>query len=46
MVVHHEDVVIKVPTEFSFKQNVRYMSRSANECMFEIRDDKVSYAIG
>lgn len=45
MVVRHEDVVIKVPTEFSFKQNMGYMSRSANECMFEIREGKVIKAI-
>ncbi|MBE1556883.1 DNA-3-methyladenine glycosylase [Sporosarcina limicola] len=35
------DLVIKVPKEFSFKENSSYMQRSSNECMFEIRDDKV-----
>ena len=46
MVVHlSDDLVIKVPKEFSFKENISYMLRSPNECMFEIRDDKVIKAI-
>ena len=46
MAIHpSDDLVIKVPKEFSFKENINYMSRSSNECMFEIRDDKVVKAI-
>ncbi|WP_075619468.1 DNA-3-methyladenine glycosylase family protein [Paenisporosarcina indica] len=46
MVVYHsDDLVIKVPKEFSFKENIRYMLRSSNECMFEIRADKIVKAI-
>ena len=46
MVVHRsDDLVIKVPKEFSFKENISYMLRSSNECMFEVRDDKVIKAI-
>ncbi|ASN05409.1 DNA-3-methyladenine glycosylase family protein [Virgibacillus necropolis] len=46
MVVNQcDDLVIKVPKEFSFKENISYMLRSPNECMFEIRDGKVVKAI-
>ncbi|MFJ7933911.1 DNA-3-methyladenine glycosylase family protein [Sporosarcina sp. NPDC096371] len=46
MVVHqNKDLVVKVPKEFSFKENLGYMQRSSNECMFEIRDDKIIKAI-
>ena len=46
MVVNQEgEMIIAVPNEFSFKENISYLSRAANECMFEIRDDKVIKAI-
>ena len=46
MVVNQQDhLIIAVPKEFSFKENIGYMSRSTNECMFEIRDGKVIKAI-
>lgn len=45
VVYHNDDLVIKVPKEFSFKENIRYMSRSSNECMFEIQDNIVIKAI-
>jgi len=41
----NDELVIKVPQEFSFKENISYMSRSSNECMFEIRDNIVVKAI-
>ncbi|WP_318618263.1 DNA-3-methyladenine glycosylase [Sporosarcina sp. YIM B06819] len=40
-----DDVVIKVPKEFSFKENLGYMLRSSNECMFGIQDEKITKAI-
>lgn len=46
MVVYQsDDLVIKVPNEFSFIENIRYMQRSSNECMFEVREDKIIKAI-
>jgi DNA-3-methyladenine glycosylase II len=46
MLVNQQDhLIIAVPKEFSFKENISYMSRSTNECMFEIRDGKVIKAI-
>ena len=35
-----DKVDIKVPQEFSFKENLSYLLRSTNECMFEIQDGK------
>ena len=40
-----DDLVIKAPKEFSLKENMSYMSRSSNECMFEIQDNKIRKAI-
>lgn len=45
MGVYHYDDIVTVPKEFSFSENIRYMLRSSNECLFEIRDDKVTKAI-
>lgn len=42
MIVNQSDnFVIKAPTEFSFNENMRYIGRSPNECMFEIQDNKI-----
>lgn len=38
-------LMVTVPKEFSFKENLNYLARSSNECMFEIRDGKVIKAI-
>ncbi|MDZ3956797.1 DNA-3-methyladenine glycosylase 2 [Bacillus thuringiensis] len=32
---------IAVPKEFCFQENLRYLSRSNNECMFHIEDNKI-----
>ncbi len=40
-----DKVVIKVPQEFSFKENLGYLLRYTNECMFEIQDGKIRKAI-
>lgn len=34
-------LTLTVPTEFSFQENLRYLSRSSNECMFHIEDNKI-----
>ncbi len=39
------EINVHVPKEFQFTENISYMARSTNECMFEIRDDKVTKAI-
>lgn len=36
---------IDVPEPFSFAENVRYLSRAANECLFQIRDQRLFKAI-
>lgn len=34
-------LTLTVPTEFSFQENLRYLSRSNNECMFHIEANKI-----
>ncbi|EJS71231.1 DNA-3-methyladenine glycosylase [Bacillus cereus] len=34
-------LTLAVPKEFSFHENLRYLSRSNNECMFHIEDNKI-----
>lgn len=38
---HNGVLKITTPKEFSFKENLSYLSRSANECMFDIVDNKI-----
>jgi len=46
LIVNQQDhLIITVPKEFSFKENIGYMSRSNNECMFEIHNGNVIKAI-
>ena len=33
-----QELIIHVPKEFSFQQNISYLSHAKNECMFSIRD--------
>ena len=39
------EIKIKVPEAFSFAENLKYMSRSDNECMYDIKDNKIYKAI-
>ncbi|QQK74413.1 DNA-3-methyladenine glycosylase 2 family protein [Salicibibacter cibarius] len=42
----HEDYLrIFAPKAFSFKENIGYLSRSADECMFSISDEKIYRAL-
>ncbi|PIE96581.1 DNA-3-methyladenine glycosylase family protein [Bacillus fungorum] len=34
-------LTLAVPTEFSFQENLHYLSRSNNECMFHIENNKI-----
>lgn len=36
-----ESITVIVPKEFSFEQNLHYLSRSKNECMFHIENNKI-----
>lgn len=36
------EIKIAVPQQFSFSENINYMSRSTNECMFHIENNKIS----
>jgi DNA-3-methyladenine glycosylase II len=38
---HGEELIISIPKEFSFQENLNYLSRSSNECLFEIMDNKI-----
>lgn len=40
-----EQIIINTPSNFSFKQNLHFLSRSTNECLFLIKEDKVRKAI-
>jgi DNA-3-methyladenine glycosylase II len=40
-----DDVKLVVPKEFNFDENLKYLSRAANECLFHIKDDKVYKAL-
>ncbi|MGG0410840.1 DNA-3-methyladenine glycosylase [Peribacillus simplex] len=36
---------IRAPKEFSFSENLKYLSRSSNECLFDIVDQKIYRAL-
>ncbi|MFJ7972169.1 DNA-3-methyladenine glycosylase 2 [Psychrobacillus sp. NPDC096389] len=38
-------IILPIPPDFSFIQNLGYLQRSTNECMFQIQDNKVRKAI-
>ncbi|QFG00623.1 DNA-3-methyladenine glycosylase 2 family protein [Psychrobacillus glaciei] len=40
-----EQIIINTSSEFSFIQNLQYLSRSTNECLFHIHENKVRKAI-
>lgn len=40
-----DHIKIPVPHEFSFNENLKYLSRSANECLFRIQDNTIFKAI-
>ncbi|PFR23013.1 DNA-3-methyladenine glycosylase [Bacillus cereus] len=37
----NKSITVIAPKEFSFKQNLHYLSRSKNECMFHIENNKI-----
>ncbi|UED74774.1 DNA-3-methyladenine glycosylase [Brevibacillus sp. DP1.3A] len=42
---NREEIILSVPTEFSFTQNLQYLSRASNECMFHIQNGHLYKAI-
>lgn len=38
-------LIIRTSNDFSFSENLQYLSRSADECMFHLRDGRVTRAI-
>ncbi|TKI57792.1 DNA-3-methyladenine glycosylase 2 family protein [Brevibacillus antibioticus] len=42
---NREEIILSVPAEFSFSQNLQYLSRASNECMFHIQNGRLYKAI-
>lgn len=42
---NHQELLIRTQDDFSFSENLEYLSRSADECMFHIKDGRVTRAI-
>jgi|GEM_PF-6116360 len=42
---HQHELKLFVPKEFSFKENLSYLQRSPNECLFHIRNDRIYRAL-
>jgi DNA-3-methyladenine glycosylase II len=42
---HWEEFRLYVPDEFSFEENLKYLSRSSNECLFKIKDKRIYKAL-
>jgi DNA-3-methyladenine glycosylase II len=40
-----EELRLFVPDEFSFEENLKYLSRSANECLFKIKNKRIYKAL-
>lgn len=43
--MEEDQIILSIPPDFSFIQNLAYLQRSTNECMFRIYDNKVRKAI-
>jgi DNA-3-methyladenine glycosylase II len=39
------ELKLPVPKEFSFEENLKYLSRSTNECLFQIKDQRIYRAL-
>jgi DNA-3-methyladenine glycosylase II len=40
-----QELRLLVPEEFSFDENLKYLSRSSNECLFKIKDERIYKAL-
>jgi DNA-3-methyladenine glycosylase II len=41
----NQELRLLVPEEFSFNENLKYLSRSSNECLFQIKDERIYKAL-
>ncbi|MBB4824582.1 DNA-3-methyladenine glycosylase II [Sporosarcina luteola] len=41
----YSELRISVPKEFSFEQNIKYLSDSGNECMYEVEENHIRRAL-
>jgi DNA-3-methyladenine glycosylase II len=41
----NQELRLIVPEEFSFNENLKYLSRSSNECLFKIKDERIYKAL-
>lgn len=41
----NQELRLLVPEEFSFDENLKYLSRSSNECLFKIKDERIYKAL-
>jgi DNA-3-methyladenine glycosylase II len=41
----NQELRLLVPEEFSFDENLKYLSRSSNECLFKIKDGRIYKAL-
>jgi DNA-3-methyladenine glycosylase II len=41
----NQELRLLVPDEFSFDENLKYLSRSSNECLFKIKDERIYKAL-
>ncbi|WP_099479683.1 DNA-3-methyladenine glycosylase family protein [Paenibacillus ihbetae] len=42
---HQHELKLFAPKEFSFKENLKYLQRSPNECLFHVRNDRIYRAL-
>ena len=42
---YNEELKLFLPKEFNFNENVNYLARNSNECLFHIQNNRVSKAI-
>jgi DNA-3-methyladenine glycosylase II len=40
-----QELRLFVPEEFNFEENLKYLSRSSNECLFKIKDERIYKAL-
>lgn len=41
----HQELKLFVPKEFTFDENLKYLSRASNECLFSIKDHRIYKAL-
>ncbi|WHZ00622.1 DNA-3-methyladenine glycosylase [Neobacillus sp. YX16] len=44
-VINDDELKLSLPEEFNFKENINYLARNSNECLFHIKNNRVYKAI-